>query len=449
MEAHNREPLLILVAATLFLAILSLGYLDLFPAQSNINQPVIETQAKQSSADTNAMPEADSLQPLLNDHDTISSTYTGLAPFYQQLQHVDSDNTYIHIAYFGDSMIEGDLITQTLRRSMQHRFGGNGPGFIPVTTPLPGFRNTIRQNFNNEWKVFSFVHPSNSEGASPGISGYGYVATTGAFAAFEKPAGHPPFRHAEILFGGKNEVLLDVKTDTTIHHLSLKPSAPVCSVPVICDTAFSLLEMEVKSAQPGILYGINLENGPGIYVDNYPFRGNSGLPLGSIPSVVYSGFNALLHNRLLIVHYGLNVFTPGVDDYHWYEVALEKVISHLKMSSPGIPILVVSMPDRSALIAGEYFTPASLPGFISMQKRVAARQKVAFFNLYNAMGGANSMKKWVEGHPKLAGDDYTHPNGAGASKIASLLFEYLMNGYDKFLKRPDSTSQAQVFSAKL
>ena len=145
----------------------------------------------------------------------------------------------------------------------------------------------------------------------------------------------------------------------------------------------------------------------------------------------------------MIIHYGLNVFTPGVDDYHWYEMAMENVIRHVKQSSPGISILMISMPDRSTLIAGEYQTPAALPEFIRLQQRIAAKEHIAFFNLYEAMGGANSMKKWVEGKPKLAGEDYTHPNGAGAAKIASLVFEFLMNGYDRFIQKPDSVTSAK------
>ena len=99
---------------------------------------------------------------------------------------------------------------------------------------------------------------------------------------------------------------------------------------------------------------------------------------------------------------------------------------------------MISMPDRSALISGEYYTPSGLPEFIRLQQRIANSEHVAFFNLYAAMGGANSMKQWVEGSPKLAGDDYTHPNGAGASRIASLVYDFLMKGYDRFQHCTDS-----------
>jgi lysophospholipase L1-like esterase len=137
----------------------------------------------------------------------------------------------------------------------------------------------------------------------------------------------------------------------------------------------------------------------------------------------------------------LNVFTPGVDDYNWYEMAMRGVISHIKAASPGVPILVISMPDRAALIDGEYATPAELPDFIRMQQRIALQQQVAFFSLFDAMGGVNSMKNWVEGNTKLAGGDYTHPNGTGANRIAEMIFQFLLNGFDQYCLQTTQTQE--------
>ena len=438
MKQRNFEPLIILTVAGAFLLVMAAGVMHVFPGKQQgtvIAAPApVPTANKTMPSDV----KPDSLQAILSDRDTISSMFTGLETFYQSIEQVQTDHTLLHVAYFGDSMIEGDLVTQPLRRNLQRRFGGNGIGFIPVTTPLPGFRATIKQSFNSSWDICSFVHPRNSEGVYPGISGYVYISEVGAESKFELPPGYGRFHRAEILYGGKNNISLQVITDTASKLLSLVPDHPVSSFTIARDTAFTVFEINVKSNDPGVFYGVNFENGPGVYVDNYAFRGNSGLPLNSIPAEIFSGFNAALRNKLLIIHYGLNVFTPGVDDYHWYEMAMENVIRHVKQSSPGISILMISMPDRSALISGEYHTPAGLPGFIRLQQRVAEKEHVAFFNLYEAMGGANSMKKWVEGQPKLAGDDYTHPNGAGASKIASLVYDFLMQGYDRYLHKPDS-----------
>jgi hypothetical protein len=443
MEHRNFEPLMILTVTGIFLLLLAGGVMHVFPVK---HQAAAAAASGPVVTEDNATPEDirnDSLQALLIDRDTISSAFTGMESFYQSVEQLQADHALVHIAYFGDSMIEGDLVTQPLRRSMQQKFGGNGIGFIPVTSPLPGFRTTVKQSFNNNWNISSFVHPANSEGVYPGISGYVYISEMGATVKYESAPGYGPFHTAEILYGGKNSITIEVMTDTASELFSLAPASPVSSYAISPDSAFSVFEMTVRSAEPGVFYGVNFENGPGVYLDNYAFRGNSGLPLTTIPADIFSGFNTTLKNKLLILHYGLNVFTPGVEDYHWYELAMYKVINHVKQASPGISILMISMPDRSALISGEYHTPAGLPEFIRLQQRVAAREHVAFFNLYEAMGGANSMKKWVEGHPKLAGDDYTHPNGAGAAKIASLVFEFLMKGYERYLQQPDSLASVK------
>jgi hypothetical protein len=444
MEQRNFEPLMILAVTGIFLLFLEGAVMNGFQNKQQITLKTESNPATIVDKENPAPAAADSVKAIVTDNDTIPSTYTGMEMFYQSVQQVQSDHTMLHIAYFGDSMIEGDLITQSLRRSMQRKFGGNGIGFIPVTSPLPGFRTTVKQSFNDNWGVYSFVHPGNSQGAFPGISGYVYISEEGAETRFESPAGYGPFHKAEIVYGGKNTIAMKVITDTSTVLLSLTPVQPVSSYTVTRDSAFSVFKINVTSTEPGVFYGVNFENGPGVYVDNYAFRGNSGLPLNAIPTEIFTGFNTTLRNKLLILHYGLNVFTPGVEDYHWYEKAMENVIRHVKQSSPGVSILVISMPDRSALIAGEYQTPAALPGFIRLQQRVAAKEQVAFFDLYDAMGGANSMKKWVEGQPKLAGDDYTHPNGAGAAKIASLVYDYLMKGYGRYIQINDSLSREKI-----
>ncbi len=431
---------MILGTAGIFLFLVSAFFQDSFSSGRQSKAPVISRPDTTATLPSQTDDNPGNLKSLLKDRDTVGNLFTGMELFYKALQEVETDRTLLHIAYFGDSMIEGDLVTQSLRRAMQKRFGGNGVGFVPVTTPNPGFRMTVRQSFNDSWSIFSFIHHGKPDQESPGISGYVYISGQGAETKYESAAGYGRFHRAEILFGGKNEIDVEVTEDTTTRYLSLVPDPQnaVSSIGVSSDSAFSAFEMQVKSQKPGVIYGVNFANGPGVYVDNYAFRGNSGLPLNSVPAGVFSGFNRILKNKLLILHYGLNVFTPGVEDYHWYEQAMTHVIRHVKESSPGISILMISMPDRSALISGEYQTPAGLPEFIRMQQRIASSEHIAFFNLYQAMGGAGSMKRWVEGEPKLAGDDYTHPNGAGAAKIAFMVHDFLMKGYERFHNHPDS-----------
>ena len=49
----------------------------------------------------------------------------------------------------------------------------------------------------------------------------------------------------------------------------------------------------------------------------------------------------------------------------------------------------------------------------------------------DAMGGENSMVKWVE-ELKYANSDYVHFNYSGSKYASTLIFEFLMNAYQEY-----------------
>ena len=48
------------------------------------------------------------------------------------------------------------------------------------------------------------------------------------------------------------------------------------------------------------------------------------------------------------------------------------------------------------------------------------------------MGGRNSMLRWVESDPPLAGSDYVHFTPAGAERVASMLSDTFLLYYDYY-----------------
>jgi lysophospholipase L1-like esterase len=91
--------------------------------------------------------------------------------------------------------------------------------------------------------------------------------------------------------------------------------------------------------------------------------------------------------------------------------------------------------DRGTHQGGKVVTLPSIPKIVEMQRRVAAETKCAFFDLFAAMGGEGTMAKWHEGRSHLVGGDLTHPNAAGAEKIGDLIYNALIDGYDRYLVR--------------
>jgi hypothetical protein len=129
------------------------------------------------------------------------------------------------------------------------------------------------------------------------------------------------------------------------------------------------------------------------------------------------------------------VVNSKVTDYSWYARGMRRVINHLKQSFPGVSILLVSVGDKGYKDNDEYITDPSIPIFVETQKKMAEENKLAFWSLYDAMGGNGSMVKWVEGDTVLANKDYTHFNLRGAHKVGKLLFNKLMKEYNDFNKK--------------
>jgi len=72
---------------------------------------------------------------------------------------------------------------------------------------------------------------------------------------------------------------------------------------------------------------------------------------------------------------------------------------------------------------------------MEIKTRAANEQKISrYADMFAAMGGENSMKKYTESQPPLAAKDYTHLTFRGGRKIAKKLADALLNEkrrYDK------------------
>jgi lysophospholipase L1-like esterase len=395
----------------------------------------------------------------------------GLDSFLAALRQTKADGSPVRIAYFGDSMIEGDLITGDLRNSLQTAFGGAGVGYVPINSITADFRGTIRQTFSKDWYEYNLVSDKLPAKCPLGISGHaflprevasrdstGIVADTSwvQFQGTRRFATTQRFAQARLFYGpgsGRDQVLVTTNGHEVPHalpgraavnELLLKPGAPART-----------MRLAFAAHSPRPVYGVSFENPRGVVLDNFSFRGNSGLSLTKIPFNQLAAFGNLLDYRLIIIHYGVNVASASYTSYSWYERGMTRVVDRLQRAFPNASILIVGMSDKSSRIDGEFVTDPSVPRLLKAQRQLAERNHAAFWNLYEAMGGENSMVKWVEESPALANKDYTHVNPRGAHKIAGLLFDYLMQEYAhptpaggaRPTSRPDSTARPAQDSA--
>ncbi|WP_195809230.1 SGNH/GDSL hydrolase family protein [Hymenobacter polaris] len=367
----------------------------------------------------------------------------GLDSFLAALRRTKADGSKVRIAYFGDSMIEGDLITGDLRNSLQQAFGGTGVGYVPIGSVAADFRGTVHETNSGNWLSYDLVSPKLPGQYPLGLSGHVFVAgarpadSTGAAGGqwVSYRAGGPwaplrRFEQARLFYGPgpATDVVRVTANNRTVPH-ELPGTAAANELTLTPSPAARQMRFDFDVRAPRPVYGVSFESPGGVTLDNFSFRGNSGMSLTRIPFKELAAFGKLQAYDLIILHYGVNVASARNLSYGWYERAMTRVVDRLQRACPAASILIVGMSDKSSRIDGEFVTDLSVPRLLKAQRRLAERNHAAFWNLFEAMGGENSMVSWVEESPALANRDYTHVNSRGARKIARLLFDYLMAEY--------------------
>ncbi|MFI5132861.1 MAG: hypothetical protein ACHQEB_00930 [Chitinophagales bacterium] len=361
----------------------------------------------------------------------IDTTASALERFVKKLHDLkNGKKRKIRIAYLGDSMIEGDLLTQTLRKLLQKEFGGGGVGFVPITSQVSGFRTTVTDNYSGGWQDENFK--SDGDKSHLFVSGHLFRSSgdwvqmkdqtvTDTAAVIEKSllcgyASHPvnvtlnnnPFTvHAENKF---NRIVLEKSKNTSIKLAVADEQLPV--------------------------YGISFETESGIVLDNYSFRGITGIEFARIDSTFLSAIAESNPYDLIIFQYGVNLlFRPNDKNFSWYARALLPVVTKLKNCFSESDFLLVSTADRAFRYGGEYRSAIGIDSLVKVQALLAYESGCSFYNQFETMGGANSIVEWANRNPSLANKDYVHPNYRGAEVLGKYFFEAIMNDYEKYVRK--------------
>ena len=363
--------------------------------------------------------------------------YQYLISFYEKLYQLEKNpQAKVRIAYYGDSMTDGDLIVQDVRNNYQERFGGNGVGFVSITSESAASRGSVKSVYSKNWKTQSYLNVKRP--IKPfGVNGHVFFAndkTNSTWVQYEAGLNkHAATLDNPTLFYGqshrKGNVNFIIGKDTL--RKNLVPNNLVNTLKV---TSGSIKSFKANFIQADSIpiYGFNFDNGSGVHVDNFSQRGNSGLPISMFNADVMQAFNNSLKYDLVVLHYGTNVLNYGTKNYSWYEKGMKKTVNKIKESFPGVSILIVSTADKSTKYDLEMKTDSAVVPLMKAQKRYALETESGFVNLYTLMGGDGSMVKWVDESPAKANKDYTHFNQRGAKAIGNLLYDQLNKGYEQY-----------------
>ena len=380
-------------------------------------------------------PKAQPVIPEVNVSNTDSRAY--LAAFYAAL---DSVRTMpVRVVHYGDSQIEEDRITNVLRERWQKAYGGGGVGLLPLhqTIPTRSMRQWLSmdgvvQTVQGGPKRYLVYGPRSMrlDNDEYGVMGQVAVMDSTLVAGSEdvvmciepidkKRQGHNYFNRVRVLTDSVDGYILAQDT-------MLSPT-PDTRHPLLYTLPDSTTKCEIHLQGKGKVYGVSLETPTGVIVDNLPMRGCSGNIFTKIDSTQLSDFYRETNTRLIILQFGGNMIpqTENASTISGYvRSTLRQQVRYLRACAPDAAILFIGPSDMSTNIDGQMSTYPLVPYMDKLLKKMAAEEQIAYWSMYDAMGGKDSMVRWVENG--LAGSDYVHFTRAGANKMGRMLYEWLM-----------------------
>lgn len=377
---------------------------------------------------------------------------TAMANFFNSLNNLGSEEKSIRVLHYGDSQIEGDRISDYLRLKLQAQFGGEGPGLISFMPVAPSVINKI--SWSPTWDRYPIFAgrdkrvKHNNFGALAHITRfYSYTPvtdTTQYKSAWVKVVtsknGGPKaaaFKKIKLFYGGaQTKTHVELYENGSLNNSDSLAAGGNFNIKEFNLTQNALLhEFKFKGKDSPDFYGVSLEGGKGVMVDNFGLRGSSGTFFNQINYGQLKSFYEYLNARLIILQFGGNSLPyitskEQADNFGGY---LKAQIATIKKIAPQASILVIGPADMSVKQGTEYVTHPQLENLRNAIQKAAFDMDCAFFDMYNCMGGRNSMVAWVE--QGIAAKDYIHFSSGGARKIAVLLYSSLMSDYNAFGKK--------------
>lgn len=360
----------------------------------------------------------------------------GMDYFYGLLDSMAVLDRPVRIAWFGDSFIEGDILTAHIRERLQQRFGGSGVGWVDPGNKINGFRQTVRQRFKGftEYEVVEKPFSYRVEG----INQRYFVPEEGA-SVWTRGTDYCPhadsWQQATLFLRTEQGTTVEVNVDDTEWtDYQLEGSDRLQSVEIRRPMHCISYRFRNVGADTYI-HGMALEDTTGITLDNFSMRGSSGLTLGRLPTDMLSDLALQRPYDLIVLHFGLNVVSEKAHaaNYKAHTRRMGEVVAHLRQSFPESSVLIVSVPDRNQRTHAGIRTMNGIESLVGYQQLLASDCHVAFFNLFKAMGGRESMKLLVD--KQLANKDYTHLKHQGGELLSERFFDSLMAGYENYHRR--------------
>ena len=347
--------------------------------------------------------------------------------FFNQIDSIQTNKKNVRIAFFGDSFVEGDILTGELRKLLQGKFGGNGVGFVPLASQTSGFRSTIRHTHKN---ILAYNVVFNHQLNLPFAAG-GYYFTPKINNAINYNL-HKPVNKIRLFYQSATASNFTYSTPIIKDKKIILPPTNTLSNFDFNDQNIKSLQLKLPCSNFTSIYGLSFEDSIGITLDNFGLRSNSGTGIGKITDKKHREFDSLQDYKLIVLQYGLNATSKNQKNFTAYHQKMKTLIERIKKNYPNATIVLFSVSDRCILQNGKLCTMNSIPLMVDTQRKIAQQSGIVFWNLFQAMGGTNSIIKFAKSKPSLAAGDYIHLTHKGGEYIARIFYNELLLEYERY-----------------
>jgi lysophospholipase L1-like esterase len=367
--------------------------------------------------------------------------------FFDALDSLPKREGIVRILHYGDSQIEGDRMSSFIRNKLQARYGGSGPGLLPAKQPFDKYFSINQKNIG-EWSRYTLFGKRSPEvlhqnyGVRAAYSRFSPISNDSvcndsllykAEIAFSESrlAYHRvrSFQQVDVYGNSCRPVAISLWTDSVkVATDTLKPEVAYAHYSCTLPNVTKELTIKFEGYDSPDIYGVELDARYGVSLSNIAMRGSSGTIFRKLDFHHTAKMFADLDPKLIILQYGGNSI-PYIDDTlsavqygQWFYSQLRM----LKQLNPHTSFVVIGPSDMSHKVKGKFVTYEYLMLVRDAMKKATFKAGFAYWDMYEAMGGHNSMPSWVEADPPLAITDYTHFTTRGAKLMAKMFYNALM-----------------------
>ena len=369
-----------------------------------------------------------------------------LHPLWSRLQQRED----VCILHYGDSQIEGDRISGTLRGRWQERWGGFGPGIQPPIPLVQSF--ALRQSSQGPWQRHTRFGRRDSTDRD---ENYGLLASY----ADAPEAGAPPLC---LTWGreARSPASFGMWTGLELWHDSVFTECIISLGEQAVDTlragtlpgvlalpGSSMMpgdpELELCfSAAPPRLFAVHPE-GAGVQWHSVAMRGSSGTLFRKLARRPFAQQLDRLDPDLVVLQFGGNSvpYCQDSTSARRYAGWLKRQIQLFQSLQPEAAILVIGPSDMAEKAGLNWTSYPMLSPIRDALLEATLDAGAAYWDLLEVMGGLGSMPAWVAATPALAGPDHVHFTPRGARKVGELLDRAL---WAEFRQWEQGTSDAPL-----